>query len=76
MSEETCGDCRYWKRRDETDDELSLGFCRRYPPTLCPEAEERPVQGKNPHGYWPLTFQSDWCGEFQKKPPSGAPGFR
>jgi len=61
MPDETCGDCRFWDRKDEADHELARGFCRRNPPTLCPEAQKhgqvKPLD--EPIGYWPVTFQCD-----------------
>lgn len=48
---ESCGDCRFFDRRQDPDDDL----CRRHPP--------HDVAGPG----WPAVTESDWCGEYERK---------
>lgn len=59
MASSTCIDCMWFKPSDE----LALrGICKRYPPTMCWDAEEQvPVTIATPV-YDPKT---DYCGDFE-----------
>lgn len=48
-----CRNCFYW---DQSGSE-SHGFCRRDTPTV--------VSGET-KGYWPITENDDWCGEWEE----------
>lgn len=61
MSGESCGDCKFFKRRLDL---ISEGQCRRYPGTVM----VFPVQGKAQLACcMPNKHQDDWCGEFLRK---------
>lgn len=54
-----CGTCRFWLEKDGAPPRA--GECRRYPP----------VDLEMEHAFksfWPDSYASDWCGEWQAKP--------
>lgn len=62
----TCDSCRWWE--DEHEDPEGSGICRRYAPK--PRVfEDSDVGPKYP--IWPLTLNTEWCGEHQHKPAAG-----
>ncbi len=56
-----CSGCRWWHYHPtegaEPDSEQAVGYCRRFPPS----------RRENGVGAWPITFGSDWCGEYADK---------
>jgi hypothetical protein len=56
-----CSGCRWWlvhpQEGTEPGSDQSVGFCRRFPP----------ARRENGVGAWPITFGSDWCGEYADK---------
>ena len=65
-----CQTCRNWQ-----SDTGEMGECRRYAPrpsvecalptVAVPEGEE----DTSGEAVWPVTFASDWCGEYRERPP-------
>ena len=60
MSEESCGNCRFWLVEDGR-----TGECRRNPPTVLDDNEEF---------QFPEMSRGDWCGEWRAKGASGTAG--
>ena len=60
MSEENCGNCRFWLGEDGR-----TGECRRNPPTVLDDNEEF---------QFPEMSRGDWCGEWRAKGASGTAG--
>jgi hypothetical protein len=58
-----CDECVYWHRLHYTDKENSVGWCRRYPPKPYTEIEQD--EAENHADRLPVTFDSDFCGEFK-----------
>lgn len=69
--EDTCGDCRWWaiacyEAEDEPTDDLTCGYCRRFPP-YCEILEEDDGHGQKLMGH-PLCYAGDEiCGEFASR---------
>ena len=55
-AQRACKECRYW-----TQDTPIRGRCRRFPPFAVPRLTSAPDIA------WPVTFVSDWCGEFAQR---------
>jgi hypothetical protein len=49
-----CQLCVYWAK----DAEVRTGACRRNAP--------KPAPGKEQLAVWPLTLNTDWCGDFKR----------
>jgi hypothetical protein len=78
MAGEICSACRFWRRLEQDADEFgfardyevpdgSTGVCRRYPPST----RRADIDHASSHSwdaargaYWPVTWDDDWCGEF------------
>lgn len=69
---DACATCAFFvvtgvdKLRSTTNDKVSLGQCRRFPPSSQHETQ---------HGVWPILSDVDWCGEHRAKAaatPAGA----
>lgn len=60
MSEESCGNCRFW-----LGDCGPAGKCRRNPPVVLNE------NGKCP---FPVSWNDQWCGEWRAKGATGTAG--
>ena len=71
MSDERCGNCKYWHHRYGVDDESHVpGVCRRHAPVIREfgrqfewvdwqsEASARPP-------VWPGIRYNDWCGDYE-----------
>ncbi len=56
-----CSACQWWhfhpREGEEASAEQGVGYCRRFPPT----------RRENGIGAWPITFGSDWCGEYAER---------
>lgn len=52
---EACEICVYWAKETE----VRTGACRRYAP--------EPAPGKEQLAVWPLTLNTNWCGEFRRR---------
>jgi hypothetical protein len=70
---EQCATCRFWDNSEnakESCDEVShdLGLCKRYPPTIHPQAGTRIGNTSFGVNYpvFPLLDDDDWCGEYQR----------
>ncbi len=48
-----CGNCTFWISDSELQP-VTLGDCRRFPPTVSEKSE-----------FWPETMSDEWCGEFE-----------
>lgn len=57
--QQTCETCQHWQdnRRERG---IPRGYCRRYPPTPCPEDTEC-------YGTFPVTISDECCGEWQAR---------
>lgn len=60
--EERCEECRFW--HSEHDDK---GVCRRYPPVVAATKRQQEI-GETFEGWFPVTEDWQWCGEFQRIP--------
>jgi hypothetical protein len=57
-----CQTCKFWNSsKGET------GFCRRYAPKPVQEILVDNTPAKLSYANWAITFDTDWCGEWQKK---------
>jgi hypothetical protein len=76
-----CDECRFWDGLEETEydriDEATspnpeIGRCRRLPPS-CARAPSD-VENGNVSDWmiavWPVTWDCEWCGEFEAKAPN------
>lgn len=69
MTASTCKTCRHWLAENlKGEDDMQLGQCRRYPPTLCMVVtthidEAGPRQQINPVVRYPTVSEELWCGE-------------
>lgn len=52
---DSCATCRFWRSYDSAN-----GQCHRY----APKPELLNTEWK---GYWPDTYDHDWCGEHEPK---------
>lgn len=67
--EEQCSACRFWESHDGYS-----GDCHRYPPRF-PCTQQQQQEAVNAagddsglfDGFYPTTYQYDWCGEWQQK---------
>jgi len=59
-----CSSCRFWDL-DTNRNPDDVGICRRYPPTI-PNAQSS-VDDYQDYPVWPLTLDSEWCGEHKPK---------
>jgi hypothetical protein len=57
----TCSTCCFWRPESHNDTGTGWGQCRRMPPALPAEREDKLVVV----GVWPHTEDRDWCGEWQ-----------
>ena len=68
-AQQCCTACRWWQYIDDNDEdpdgavtsapEEALGECRRQAPTRSGDPEDG-------HGYWPFTFGTEYCGDWQQ----------
>ena len=59
MTEENCGNCRFWVRDPSTPDN-NFGECHRGRPTVSNQIRR-----------WPAAHEPEWCGEWEGKPVCG-----
>ncbi len=65
MSEEHCGNCKFWSTTSET---TAAGICRRYPPTYQTSTrEEWGSTIESDYSAWPEVERYDWCGEYKER---------
>lgn len=57
---EACGNCKFWKPRNDAAKDLGGGYCRRFPPAF---REDNALNDG-----WPFTHQQEWCGEWRPSP--------
>jgi hypothetical protein len=62
MSGESCGACRFFKRRADPESDGS-GWCRRFPPVVTWPCDYFPSFDA------PHVGEQEWCGEFQPATP-------
>jgi hypothetical protein len=69
---ERCATCRFW------DNVEGLSLCRRSPPAFAArQIEPDDVEGggtDGARGFWPVTDNDDWCGEWQAIAEVAGPG--
>lgn len=58
-----CSSCRFWDRNTNQVSE-EVGICRRYPPSIPPLQRSEDCET---FAVWPLTVDSEWCGEHKLK---------
>lgn len=71
MIQSTCKTCRHWFGENlKGEDDMQLGQCRRYPPTLCMvvtthlnEITNATQQQILPVARYPTVSEELWCGE-------------
>lgn len=66
---ERCWTCKYWRAENPWPDGTSthLGNCKRHAPAVVePSAFVNPG---SPRTVWPITWESDWCGDFTARNP-------
>lgn len=61
-----CKDCKWWDFSEKFEDNISIGFCHRYPPSIKIKGEASYLQI--------TTEDDDWCGEFEAKKIKPSPG--
>lgn len=61
-----CETCVFWKRKNDISE---AGRCRRYAPKpinwFVPDSGEEDDAEPTPEAVWPVTWNDDWCGEWQ-----------
>ena len=73
---EQCSECRFFQYAfPENHITSEVGYCRRYPPVLYQEKvkdsfgeDESIIDGIAVSCYFPMSADSDWCGEFALRP--------
>ena len=68
MGKIACINCKHWLRYDESRSvkgEKPLGECHRY--ALRPKWYDPNEDSEIIRVDWPLTYPSEWCGEFKSK---------
>lgn len=61
MTEQRCGNCRFWDGQSRI---YANGECLKNPPVIYFDDSEDGLQHR---GYFPETFESEWCGEWKEK---------
>ena len=60
----TCVNCEFWVAIPEPEGSIPhRGRCQRYPPTVVYNNSQWPADM-----VWPMTSDTDWCGEFEVDP--------
>ena len=62
-----CEQCIYWERLDASAVAEDYGFCRRYAPPAVTISKAAEFEAR-----WPLTHESEWCGEHHQRMPTVA----
>ena len=62
--DKVCENCDYWVEGVNKD--TKIGRCRRYAPTANFEYPAAPLNVDFRSAEWPITQQSDWCGDFRQ----------
>lgn len=63
-----CEDCKYWALTPERHNDIKVGQCRRFPPSLV----STHLTKAGPLAMFPLTLAFQLCGEFSVSSPSTA----
>lgn len=65
--ESRCDRCRFWNQLDPVTTGVAegQGECRRRAPVAHVQLTGEPM---SPETSWALTFDNEWCGEFEPKP--------
>jgi NADH:ubiquinone oxidoreductase subunit B-like Fe-S oxidoreductase len=66
---ETCAGCRFWLHTGDDDDDR-MGDCRRHAPRAALQAQvadDRLDDWDENYALWPLTFGTEWCGEWEAR---------
>ena len=63
--DEQCENCRFWSAQTGRD---SFGWCRRRAPVTAAIKVEAdgPDSDDDRYAAWPLTYEADWCGEYER----------
>lgn len=64
MSDEQCGNCRFWLTRFNG---CYQGTCRRHAPVL--DIGQVRCDSREPRSRWPETMREWWCGDYQAGKP-------
>ncbi len=51
----TCVNCKFWVEHTFSPNDKSRGYCHRNPP----------ISNSGPLASWPMSYEDDWCGEFE-----------
>lgn len=62
MTEQNCGNCRFWDTVSSGHHQIQ-SVCRRHPPGVV--EHHREYFGNHGNAIWPSVSRSDWCGEHQ-----------
>lgn len=63
----TCARCRWWDNKyDIEEEENGTGVCRRHAPVATGRTTNEDDYERFP--LWPLTLESEWCGDWEHKP--------
>lgn len=65
MSDQSCGNCRYWDGGPD-DPVYTKAWCQRYPPAVLHISGEG--DESNLWLSWPKMMPHQWCGEWQRHP--------
>ena len=63
--QERCETCRFWCDPEQLSDHWQE--CHRYPPSV-----KLKLAGGDIRDYWPVTWEADFCGEWQPIRPTEA----
>lgn len=61
---ERCETCRFWDKGEVLIGRIA--YCCRLPPVAVKWEVVDKLNGENPHGVWPVTYDVHWCGEWQE----------
>ena len=59
-----CARCVYWNHIEDMPHTGGFGFCRRHAPLAVTVAKPDEFEAR-----WPVTCESDWCGEHHRMAP-------
>jgi hypothetical protein len=74
---EACGNCRFWRRREDERGKSGLGYCVRFPPFFPAQLGVWPGQSVGPGNVveptdsiatdaFPAVHEQRWCGEWKE----------
>jgi hypothetical protein len=65
MDKDRCKICKFWK--NIWHEQPDIGRCVRHSPSEVLLPREKKEDMKKYMAIWPITYNFDWCGEFQPK---------